>query len=259
MVFLKKQNDVDTKEMYINKGGENMRRENGITLIALIITIIILVILAAVSVSAVLNMKIVDYAVSGSQGYAQAGKDEEKMLDETSNKLDDTVTKIKNIQGSTSSKDESTKVEAFLNSEDFGLPTDGVWTLSDGTKLAYLGPDFSDESGASIYCLYNNVVYKAVRTEATEATGALTEVTSVEVASVNGPVLLATEPTYEYKVTKTNIDASKLGTYNSGKITLAAGEFVCEVTDDGYVVNGFLYSNKGVCLGNASREDASAK
>ena len=40
--FGRKQNDEDTKEMYINKGGENMRRENGITLIALIINLALL-------------------------------------------------------------------------------------------------------------------------------------------------------------------------------------------------------------------------
>ena len=199
--FGRKQNDEDTKEMYINKGGENMRRENGITLIALIITIIILVILAAVSVSAVLNMKIVDYAVSGSQGYAQAGKDEEKMLDETSNTIDDTVTKIKNIQGSTSSKDESTTIATALNNDSLTF-TNGTATLG-GKTISDLGP------GANVgeeYYLYDGTVYKAVETE---VTGALTEVTSVEVASVNGPVLLATEPTYEWKVTKTSIDATE--------------------------------------------------
>ena len=231
-----------------------MRRENGITLIALIITIIILVILAAVSVSAVLNMKIVDYAVSGSQGYAQAGKDEEKMLDETSNTIDDTVTKIKNIQGSTStSKDESTTIETALNNNSLTF-TNGTATLG-GKTISDLGP------GANVgeeYYLYDGTVYKAVWAE---VTGALTEVTSVEVASVDAPVILATQlPSFECTVTKTNIDASKLGlqgtsfttingTYTEGQYTVVDGE------PGYYVVNGYQYTSTGVCLG----EDNSVK
>ena len=46
-----------------------MNKEKGITLIALIITIIILVILAAVSIRAAYNMGIVSHAVNGAEGY----------------------------------------------------------------------------------------------------------------------------------------------------------------------------------------------
>lgn len=60
-----------------------LRRENGITLVALIITIIILVILAAVSIAAVYNMGIVNYAVNGTQDYAREAKKENEMMDRT--------------------------------------------------------------------------------------------------------------------------------------------------------------------------------
>ena len=46
------------------------QQERGITLIALIITIIVLVILAAVSISAVYNSNIINYAVNGAINYA---------------------------------------------------------------------------------------------------------------------------------------------------------------------------------------------
>ena len=62
-----------------------LKGENGITLVALIITIIILVILAAVSIAAVTNMKIVDYATNGTQDYASAAKAENTMMKETTN------------------------------------------------------------------------------------------------------------------------------------------------------------------------------
>ena len=80
-----------------------LKQERGITLIALIITIIILVILAAVSIRAVTNMGIVGHAVNGSQGYAQAAKDENTMLQNTETKIKDTLDKLSEIQGGTTS------------------------------------------------------------------------------------------------------------------------------------------------------------
>lgn len=80
-----------------------LKQERGITLIALIITIIILVILAAVSIRAVTNMGIVGHAVNGSQDYAQAAKDENAMLQNTETKIKDTLDKLSEIQGGTTS------------------------------------------------------------------------------------------------------------------------------------------------------------
>ncbi len=71
-----------------------IKNEIGITLIALIITIIILVILAAVSIRAVYNMGIVNHAVNGTQEYAIATKDEEKIMNNTENFLESTINKI---------------------------------------------------------------------------------------------------------------------------------------------------------------------
>ena len=58
-----------------------LNKETGITLIALIITIIVLVIFAAVSIRAVYNMGIVDYAINGTQNYARAAVAENRMFD----------------------------------------------------------------------------------------------------------------------------------------------------------------------------------
>ena len=73
---------------------QNLTQEKGITLIALIITIIILVILAAVSIRAVYNMSIVDYAVNGTQNYAKEAVKENKMLDSTTALIEDTLAKL---------------------------------------------------------------------------------------------------------------------------------------------------------------------
>ena len=76
----------------------NMRKETGITLIALIITIIILVILAAVSIRAVTNMGIVGHAINGTQDYARASKQENKTLGDASNYIDNALAKLDKIQ-----------------------------------------------------------------------------------------------------------------------------------------------------------------
>lgn len=75
-----------------------LRGENGITLVALIITIIILVILAAVSIAAVYNMGIVNYAVNGTQNYAQAAKDENTMMKTTDNLIQNVEANLARIQ-----------------------------------------------------------------------------------------------------------------------------------------------------------------
>ncbi len=79
------------------------RSENGITLIALIITIIILVILAAVSINAVYNMGIVGHAINGTQQYAERAKEENDIMDQTGKKIEDAVSKVKEIQGESNS------------------------------------------------------------------------------------------------------------------------------------------------------------
>ena len=72
-------------------------KERGITLIALIITIIVLVILAAVSIRAAYNMGIVGYAVNGTQDYAKAAKEEEKTMQNTETMIDRALDKISEV------------------------------------------------------------------------------------------------------------------------------------------------------------------
>lgn len=49
-----------------------LRREKGITLVALVITIIVLIILAAVSISAVMNTGLIDNAKTAKNNYNTA-------------------------------------------------------------------------------------------------------------------------------------------------------------------------------------------
>lgn len=71
--------------------------ETGITLVALIITIIILVILVAVSITVVYRTKIVNYAINGTYNYIGEGIKENRILEETESKIESAVDRINNI------------------------------------------------------------------------------------------------------------------------------------------------------------------
>lgn len=77
---------------------ETLKRENAITLVALIITIIILIILAAVTIMTVTKNNLVGIATDGTQNYARAQVDESKKMDDMAQKLKDTVSNITSIQ-----------------------------------------------------------------------------------------------------------------------------------------------------------------
>ena len=69
--------------------------ERGITLVALIITIIILVILAAVSISAAYNSGIIFYAMNGTRDYTNAAREENRIMSNTGSKIDNALNGLK--------------------------------------------------------------------------------------------------------------------------------------------------------------------
>ena len=81
-----------------------IRQEKGITLVALIITIIVLVILAAVTINAAFNSGIIDTAVNGAVNYADAQYKEQIAFDDLDGSIQDIVKKIEeyNIGGNNS-------------------------------------------------------------------------------------------------------------------------------------------------------------
>lgn len=69
---------------------KTIQNEKGITIVALIIAIILLVILAYVSIIAIYNSKIVDYAVNGTLGYAEEAVNENRIF----NKIEKLINRI---------------------------------------------------------------------------------------------------------------------------------------------------------------------
>ena len=89
------------------------KKEQGITLIALIITIIVLVILAAVSISVAYKSKVIEYATESTQDYAQESIVENKIMEGTTSLLDSIVERIAGIFNGegTEGGDDNSKVE----------------------------------------------------------------------------------------------------------------------------------------------------
>lgn len=71
-----------------------LRTEKGITLVALIITVIVLVILAAVSISAVYQSNIAGITVNGAINYSKASSNEINELESTVNYLNTAIDSI---------------------------------------------------------------------------------------------------------------------------------------------------------------------
>ncbi len=72
----------------------NAKNEKGITLVALIITIIILIILAAVTIKSFWDSHFIDLAMQGAINYTKAQGDELNILNDIQDKIDEAIPKI---------------------------------------------------------------------------------------------------------------------------------------------------------------------
>ena len=77
-----------------------IKQEKGITLIALVVTIVVLLILAGVSISLVINNNgVISKAKDARDKYAEAQTNDEKQLEETSDWIDEMEKGIKKVDG----------------------------------------------------------------------------------------------------------------------------------------------------------------
>lgn len=72
-----------------------LNKEKGITLVALIITIIVLIILAAVSVMIILDNNIVEVTANGAERYYEKQGEEKVMIESIGDKVDSIVEVLK--------------------------------------------------------------------------------------------------------------------------------------------------------------------
>ena len=125
-----------------------MPERGGITLIALIITIIVLVILAAVSISAVYNSNIIGFATNGAINYAEESKRENESLDHTASILESAISNIGSMNGGTSGSTEEGGDEEEPETPDTNKPID-FGNLTDEEKELLIGQyvDYTPVSG----------------------------------------------------------------------------------------------------------------
>lgn len=140
---------------------ENFRSKKGITLIALIITIIILVILAAVSIRAVYEMEIVGHAINGTQQYAERTKEENQMLGDTRNIINNALVKLNDIRsrdnaGESSRAEEERKVPEELKKYVMGVEKTGRAISEIFANGAFKAGTEADIADANTTVLYMN-------------------------------------------------------------------------------------------------------
>ena len=92
-------NNIKQMQKTHKKGGEEnmIRKERGITLIALIISVVVMVILATVTINSIYNMAIVQKAQNGVQQYARESVKENEMLDSIPGLIENTTGKLSRI------------------------------------------------------------------------------------------------------------------------------------------------------------------
>ena len=140
------------------KGGEKEMKlrnnEKGITLIALIITIIILVILAAVSVRAVYEMGIAGYAVNGTQDYVRKSVEENQIYIDVESLMKSILNQLEESQGKKAiyMTDEEAKTLGLIFDKTTGSimydgiynPKHGISTYTNLSGIDLVIPDYID-------------------------------------------------------------------------------------------------------------------
>ena len=103
---------------------KNMRKEKGITLIALILTVIVLLILAVVSISTIQNQGIIEHANSSTTKYNEAVNNEIDVL----GSYEELENEYVNKYTGENDKKEDTSVEGPTTGSDSNLNDDDEWT-----------------------------------------------------------------------------------------------------------------------------------
>lgn len=135
---------------------KKFKNEKGITLIALIVTIIILAVLAAVTINNVLNTGIAEFATNGAEKYKIAEVDERKNLDTANASVILTEFAIKNHDFSSKSDSEKIQIltECFekygytVESEDgkMSVINDNIKTDINIDQLSIIGTEVFDSN-----------------------------------------------------------------------------------------------------------------
>ena len=118
---------------------QKIKSKSGITLVALVVTIVVLLILAGVSLSLVLdNNGIISRAGEAQEQYGQASKNEQKDLDTAADDIDRALGEYDPLKKITSKTLDEAKLDDMLNStEETKVKfTDGTVVIPKGYKIS---------------------------------------------------------------------------------------------------------------------------
>lgn len=151
---------------------KNFNNESAITLVALIITIIILIILAAVTIKVVTDMKILDFAIKGTEDYSKAQDKEMEDFEKIENLLTDTISNIQSGNTGGASNNSLIPTEADIGKYINYVPQGTDYTVeakysgtgqTSGTASEYYNIDqiFTQDTSLKwkIFKLENNILY----------------------------------------------------------------------------------------------------
>lgn len=206
------------------------KREQGITLVALIITIIILVILAAVTIKSVLKNGIVDKALAGTENYAKEQYKEVDKLEEMASKIDDAVDKIENITAGTiptitiKEQDKWTREKTVTITKKKGYTT--KYTL-DGTEPSETNGNVYEET----ITVKDNCKIKAVYISSENEKGRVVEkeITKIDKLSPKTPTIEVTAGKHSMGI-KVVTAEDKEATDKDGKSDIASYKYHCDST-----------------------------
>ena len=201
------------------RGNFKMRKENGITLVALIITIVVMLILVAVSVNVIVNSDLIGHAEKTGNAYRNAIAKEEAYNPSIGNgkTLDDYMKEAKIVEEVHDWK---------VNGDKFTCTCDLCKAHANGDSSNGLTVEIGQE-----------IKYKAVRdTEGTEGTIATTTITAAMSGWTNDQTIsLTAEPTY---VVMGVADINENGTNETLLLTITKPEV-------GVKLNGAAAYNNG--------------
>jgi len=144
----------------------SLKKENGITLIALIITIIILVILAAVSIRAAYNSGIIDYSINGTKRYTEEEKKEESILSETEDFMASILSKLDELEEDDSDDEDDDTVPDLLRLYILGANYEGRnidEIMSDFEEPTFINEAESIEDASTSVIFLNSLWEEIVR------------------------------------------------------------------------------------------------
>lgn len=129
------------------------REENGITLVALILSIIVMTILAGVSISALIQLNMVDTSAEGAEKYATEQIKELQVLDNIDNRLEEETKILQEISNTPivepdNPSEWTANTQGKIEKTDIISPTVTIPNCINGTRVDTVG---SGEFGESIF------------------------------------------------------------------------------------------------------------